>query len=50
MTSTRLVAAALLLGLAPLASACGSDATMTGVVAAKLPAGASEGLDHEPCN
>jgi hypothetical protein len=49
MTSTHLLATALLLGLTPLALACGGDAKMTGVVAAKLPAGASEGLDHEPC-
>jgi len=49
MNSTPLVAAALV-GLAPLASACGGDAKMTGVVAARLPAGASEGVEHESCD
>jgi hypothetical protein len=49
MNSTHLVATALL-GLAPLAGACSGDAKMTGVAQAKLPAGASEGLQHESCD
>jgi len=48
MNSTRLVAIGFL-GLAPLGLACSGDAKVTGVVAAKLPAGASEGLEHESC-
>jgi hypothetical protein len=52
MTSTRLVATAVL-ALAPLTplslAACGGDANVTGVAAAKLPKGANEGLEHESC-
>ncbi|HEY3822840.1 MAG TPA: hypothetical protein VGL81_37000 [Polyangiaceae bacterium] len=53
MNPTRLVAT-LVVALSPLAllpaTGCGGDENMTGVADAKLPKGASEGLDHESCD